>query len=227
MLVLKHIVMQLRSGRRDQEPAKDRPPIPHFIVSVARGPELSKVRSITELCVLRVSVETYVSPKGPLQCKSCQRFGHTQRNCGHAPRFVACGGSHLSGDCPARPVQSRCCFCGGNHSANYRGCVKWKEARAAFAKQAPAQLRRPNSQGQPAAPKTKRAEPSAEQMGLGEGWSHVVRGWRVVKATTPLPKPASKAPKQPKVAAAAKKTKPDTAEPKATAAPKAAVIIIQ
>ena len=82
-------VMQLRSGRRDQDPAKDRPPTPHFIVSVARGPDVSKVRSITELCGLRVSVETYVAPKGPLQCKRCQRFGHTQRNCGHAPRCVA------------------------------------------------------------------------------------------------------------------------------------------
>jgi hypothetical protein len=28
-------VMQLRSGRRDQDPAKDRPPTPHFVVSVA------------------------------------------------------------------------------------------------------------------------------------------------------------------------------------------------
>jgi len=43
-------VTQLRSGRRDQDPNKDRPPTPHFIVSVARGPEVSRVRSITELC---------------------------------------------------------------------------------------------------------------------------------------------------------------------------------
>ena len=75
-------VSQLRSGRRDQHPTKDRPPTPHFIISVARGPEVSKVRSLTELCGLRVSVESYVAPKGPLQCKRCQRFGHTQRNCG-------------------------------------------------------------------------------------------------------------------------------------------------
>jgi hypothetical protein len=42
-------VTQLRSGRRDQHPAKYRPHTPHFIVSVARGSEVSKVRSITEL----------------------------------------------------------------------------------------------------------------------------------------------------------------------------------
>jgi len=75
-------VTQLRSGRRDPDPAKDRPPTPHFIVSVARGPEVSKVRSLTELCGLRVSVESYLDPKGPLQCRRCQCFGHTQRNCG-------------------------------------------------------------------------------------------------------------------------------------------------
>jgi len=59
-------VTQLRSGRRDRDPAKDRPPTPHFIVSVVRGPEVSKVRSLTELCGLRVTVESYLAPKGPL-----------------------------------------------------------------------------------------------------------------------------------------------------------------
>jgi hypothetical protein len=44
-------VTQLRSGRRDQDPAKNRPPTTHFIVSVARGPELFPVivrMSVTE-----------------------------------------------------------------------------------------------------------------------------------------------------------------------------------
>jgi hypothetical protein len=36
-------VTQLRSERRDQDPAKDRPPTPKFTVSVARGPEVSNV----------------------------------------------------------------------------------------------------------------------------------------------------------------------------------------
>jgi hypothetical protein len=81
-------VMQLRSKRRDQDPDKDCPLTPHFILSVARGPDVAKVRSLTDLCGLRVKVETHNAPKGPLQCKLCQRFGHTQRNCGYAPRCV-------------------------------------------------------------------------------------------------------------------------------------------
>jgi len=92
-------VTQLRSGRRDPETTKERPPTTHFIVSVARGPEVSKVQSLTELCRLRVSMESYLAPKGPLQCKRCQRFGHTQCKCGYAYRFLVCGGSHLSGGC--------------------------------------------------------------------------------------------------------------------------------
>jgi hypothetical protein len=82
-------VLQLRSGRRDQDVTRDRPLTPHFIVSVARGAEAQKVRSLTELCGLRLSVESYVAPKAPLQCERCQRFGHTQRNCGYPPRCVA------------------------------------------------------------------------------------------------------------------------------------------
>jgi len=105
-------VTQLRSGRRDQDPTKDRPTNPHFIVSGARGPEVSRVRSITELCGLRVSMESYLAPKGPMQCKRCQRFGHTQRNCGYVPRCVACGGSHLSGGCSNPREQPQCCGCG-------------------------------------------------------------------------------------------------------------------
>jgi hypothetical protein len=82
-------VMQLRSKRRGQGPNKDRPLTPHFMVSVARGPDVAKVRSVTELCGLRVKVQTYTAPKGPLQCKCRQRFRHVQCNCGYAPWCVA------------------------------------------------------------------------------------------------------------------------------------------
>ena len=92
-------VSQLRSGRRDQEASKATTLTPHFIVSVARGPDVVKLHSLTEICSPRVSVETYITPKGQLQCKPCQRFGHTQRYFGYAPRCVACGGTHLLGEC--------------------------------------------------------------------------------------------------------------------------------
>jgi hypothetical protein len=42
-------VTQLRSDRRDQDPAKGRSATAHFIINVARGPEVARVRSLTEL----------------------------------------------------------------------------------------------------------------------------------------------------------------------------------
>jgi len=71
---------------------------------------------------------------------------------------------------------------GGNHTANYRGCVKWKEARAALAKQAPHRAPR----NDPAAPKAQQAGPFAEQLDLGEGWSHVFRGGVLPRLLPPL-----------------------------------------
>jgi hypothetical protein len=41
----------------------------------------------------------------------------------------------------------------GNHTANYRGCIKWKEARAALAKQAPKHARKNAATSHPADPK--------------------------------------------------------------------------
>jgi hypothetical protein len=177
---------QLRSGRRDQDPAKDRPPTTHFIVPVARGPDLSNVHAFTVLCGLQVSVESYVAPKGPLQCKRCHRIGHTQRNCGYAPRCVACGGYHFCGGCSIPREQPQCSGCGGNHTANYRGCVEWKKARPAVAKLA-SERRKGAASGKPARPETQRAGTSAQQVDLGDEWNHVVRGGRIFKATTTPP----------------------------------------
>ena len=159
-------VMQLRSGCRDQDPAKDRPPNPplHCVCGTRSGGEQSA------LCGLRVTLETYLAPKGPLQCKRCQCFGHTQRNCRYAPRCVACGGSHLSGDCPTPREQPRYCSCEGNHTANHRVRVRWKEARAVLAKRTLERGRRIVASSKPVvAPKANRAEPSAEKIVLGEG----------------------------------------------------------
>jgi hypothetical protein len=184
-------VMQLRSGRRDQNPEKDRPVTLNFIVTVARGPEVTKIRSITQLCGLRVTVETYTAPNGPLQCKRCQRFGHTQRNCGYAPWCVACGKTHHSGECSTPKEQLKCCGCGGNHTANYRSCGKWKEAKEAIARRAPAGpvLRSGAPSGEVRRAPTQ-PQPSAEQLSLGDGWNHVLRGGRVTKAQpAPPPKP--------------------------------------
>ena len=57
----------------------------------------------------------------------------------------------------------------GNHTALYRGCNKWKEAKAVLAKQVPEGGRKSDATGHPAAPKARRAGPSAEHMTWASG----------------------------------------------------------
>jgi hypothetical protein len=189
---------------------------------------VAKVCSFNELSGLRVTVHTYVAPKGSQQCKQCQRFGHTQRYCGYAPRCVACGEAHLSGECSTPQQELKCCSCGGNHTANYRGCAKWKEAKAALAKRAP--IERTNVGGAPSPPKAKQAVPSAEQENLGPGWNHVVHGGRVVKAATlppsePSPGQVTESPTRDEVTPTTATGKTLNSAPKVTVGPKLAPVI--
>ena len=218
-------VLQLRSGRRDQDPEKDRHATPHFIVTMARGPDVIRVRAITQLCGLLVTVESYTAPRAPLQCRCCQRFGHTQRCCGYAPWCVACGEAHLSGGCSTSKEQLKCCSCGGNHTANYRGCGKWKEAKAALVRRAsagPVVKSGAPSGGVRSAPA--QPQPSPEQLSLGDDWNHVLRGSRVARAQTvtpPQPSPqVAEAPKKAPVTSTSKKARSKKPALKVSTAPK-------
>jgi hypothetical protein len=134
------------------------------------------------LCGLRVKVETYSAPKGPLQCKRCQRFGHTQSNCGYAPRRVACGDADQSGKCPNPRQQLKCCSCAENHTENYRAYSKRKEEKAAAAKRAQGEIGRKDGVfTRLPAPKSAPAKHSPEQEKLGPGWNQVVKGGHVIK----------------------------------------------
>ena len=92
----------------------------------------------------------------------------------------------------------------GNHTANYRGCAKWKEVKATLARRAVTKASYSGAAAGPSAmAKTARPVPFAEQQSLGSGWSHVVRG-RVFKAAPtpkpePLPKPVTTPPTEDKV----------------------------
>jgi len=57
----------------------------------------------------------------------------------------------------------------GNHTANYRGCVKWKEAKAALVRQEPERDQKSVAKGESDSHEAQRAGSSAEQMDLGEG----------------------------------------------------------
>lgn len=76
-----------------------------------------------------------------LQCRRCQRLGHTASNCGMQFRCVKCAEVHEPGQCklPAatkhEPDQVYCIACKEyGHPASYRGCPQIKQFKDAIAK---------------------------------------------------------------------------------------------
>lgn len=67
---------------------------------------------------------------GIAQCKNCQMYGHSARNCRRSFRCVKCTESHGPSNCPrtldpelAEQTPPKCVNCNGDHPANFRGCV--------------------------------------------------------------------------------------------------------
>lgn len=59
--------------------------------------------------------------KNIIQCKNCQRFGHSAGGCMHPHRCVKCGLNHYRDNCGRthdKSVKLKCCNCGGEHTAN-------------------------------------------------------------------------------------------------------------
>ena len=73
---------------------------------------------------LVLNVKLYV-PR-PLRCFQCQRFGHIHDKCRGSVRCPTCGGPHEVADCV---WDMKCCNCGRNHSAEFKGCSEYQEAQ--------------------------------------------------------------------------------------------------
>jgi hypothetical protein len=98
-----------------------------FIVSFNRDTDVNKIYNIKTICRAAVTVEIRSNTLIP-QCKTCQSFGHTRNYCNKPPRCVKCAGPHLTSTCiKPNSTQPKCCHCGKNHPANYRGCEVIKE----------------------------------------------------------------------------------------------------
>ena len=71
-------------------------------------------------------VREYIPP--PLRCYKCQKYGHVAAVCRGKARCGKCGGEdHEYGKCK-QGVKVKCCNCGGEHSAAYKGCEAHKRA---------------------------------------------------------------------------------------------------
>jgi hypothetical protein len=76
-------------------------------------------------------VEPYI-PK-PIRCGNCQRYGHKSRDCNKSTHTCPrCAGNHQVTACNSGTHATKCVNCGGNHSAAYKGCIKYKTIATAL-----------------------------------------------------------------------------------------------
>jgi len=96
--------------------------IPIHMVSLKMTENAKDIYTIGDIFYVRVKIEPYKN-SGPAQCFNCQNFGHSSHNCNQTARCVKCGKEHPTKEC-TKPKTDKpcCCNCGGEHTANYRGC---------------------------------------------------------------------------------------------------------
>jgi len=102
------------------------------VVLAFDGDELPKVINIG--CLV-YKVKPYIPPV--IVCTRCQNFGHNPSRCTAQERCVRCATiGHGIMQCPIKdkPQEAKCVRCGGNHSAAYKGCAKYKEVKKALSK---------------------------------------------------------------------------------------------
>ncbi|CAH1954798.1 unnamed protein product, partial [Acanthoscelides obtectus] len=124
-----------------------------------------KATEIQRLAMLTVRFEKKKKLTEPSQCYRCQRYGHTQRNCHLAGRYVKCG-EDRNCSLPTPPKGQRnanCCLCGEGHPAN-KGCSKAPRKAVAAAKAASTSNRTSYAKEKKKTKKTKSTDYTVEQV---------------------------------------------------------------
>ena len=96
---------------------------------------IEKLNQIRTIGYLRIRFQKFLTRNTVAICPKCLNPGHGSSYCGLNPRCVKCGSNHESTICPERLDKNdprsripdekvKCANCGGNHTANYRGCPK-------------------------------------------------------------------------------------------------------
>ena len=102
-------------------------PLSLFFIDIKQKQNNKEIYNINRLMNSIVKFEPPLVKKEIVQCKRCQRYGHTQKYCNHNFRCVKCAGSHPTDQCTKSPeTPAKCIHCQGEHNANYQGCLAYK-----------------------------------------------------------------------------------------------------
>lgn len=128
-------------------------PLPLFFIGLKPTENNKEIFEVQSLLSTKVKFEAPKKKRELPQCIRCQRYGHTKHFCNRTPRCVKCTGSHFTQECPRKGINKdvKCVLCDGNHPANYKGCLVYKQLQQ---KAFPPQRRR-----EPDQPSTRAIEP--------------------------------------------------------------------
>ena len=116
-------------------------PLPLFYVDLEPKPNNKDIFKLKSLNQMKVTFEAPYKKKEILQCKRCQRFGHSKNQCYRPFRCVKCGSDHPTTSCiKTRDTEATCANCEEKHPANYRGCMKYKQYKERILKIQPKTL---------------------------------------------------------------------------------------
>lgn len=99
-----------------------------WLIQLKAGSNAKQLIDLKYLLHQKVQFE-HKKKTGIAQCKNCQLFGHSARNCNHKFRCVKCTEDHGPGQCPrtldpqlVANTPAKCVNCKADHPANFRGC---------------------------------------------------------------------------------------------------------
>ena len=102
-------------------------PLSLFFIDLKQKTNNKEIYNINRLMNSIVKFEPPLVKKEIIQCKRCQRYGHTQKYRNHNFRCVKCAGSHPTDQYTKSPeTPAKCIHCQGEHPANYKGCSAYK-----------------------------------------------------------------------------------------------------
>jgi hypothetical protein len=105
--------------------------LPLFFVDIEPNSNNAKVFDIETLLYSRVKIEEPRNRRQIVQCKNCQRYGHTRSYCTLPSRCVKCAEHHDTKTCSkSSDTPATCALCNGQHPSNYRGCQVHQQLRS-------------------------------------------------------------------------------------------------
>lgn len=106
---------------------KTKMPLNMFFIDLSPSSNCKDIYNVEYLLNAKIVFEPPYKSNDIVQCKKCQRYGHTRSYCSYPFRCVKCNENHDSTTCRKQiNTPPNCVLCGGEHPANYKGCTVYK-----------------------------------------------------------------------------------------------------